>query len=164
MLPYLLIAGAVLVLDQVTKWLVQASMAPFQSIRWVDGVFSLTYVKNYGAAFGILYYQTFLLIGITLALFAVIWVNRRQFHLQSRIFRLGLALALGGAAGNFLDRVRLGYVVDFLDLQYWPVFNLADTGIVIGVALIIYALLREDFAKKAGRREQLPEEYRGGDQ
>ena len=159
---YLLIGAGVLFLDQATKWLVQTRMVPFQSLHWIDGVLSLTYVKNYGAAFGVLYYQTFLLIGVTLVLFAVLWINRRRWFRQPFLFRIGMTVALGGAIGNFSDRVRLGYVVDFLDLPHWPVFNIADAAIVSGCALIVYSLLREEL-KKDGHRKQLPEEFRGGE-
>lgn len=122
---------------------------PFQNVWVINNVFGITYVRNYGAAFGILQSQTLLLIALSLAVFFIIWANREKLKDYAQVFQVGLGLALGGALGNLVDRIRLGYVVDFLDFQLWPVFNLADIAIVVGVGLIIIGLC---FEKKEFRK------------
>jgi signal peptidase II len=151
---YLTIACLALILDQATKWLVQIRMVPWQSIAVIPEIFSLTFVKNYGAAFGILYYHTLVLIAITIAVFVMVWLHRSQLYAYPSIFKFGLACALGGAVGNFLDRIRLGYVVDFFELHFWPVFNVADIAIVIGVGLIIIGLIKDELPKWSRKVEQ----------
>jgi signal peptidase II len=141
---YLLLGFVVVVLDQATKFMIQTKMSPWQSISVLPGWFSITFVENFGAAFGILQSKTFLLIGMTIVVLLVVWFNRRQLHKFPRVFRVGLALAIGGSLGNFVDRVRLGYVVDFFDFHVWPVFNVADMGIVCGVGLIILGMFGRD--------------------
>ena len=106
----------IVVLDQVVKFLVAHEMFPGMSIPVIQDVFHITFVLNPGAAFGILAHQ-------------------RSF------FIVGTALLLGGALGNLIDRVRFGHVIDFFDFRIWPVFNIADIAIVVGVAAIIYAIL-----------------------
>lgn len=142
---YWMAALLVFLLDQSTKWLVQLKMTPFQSIKIGGDWFCLTYAKNYGAAFSIMDGYTPLLIIISAIVFILVWLNRHRLSAYPGLFRWGLAVGLGGAAGNLADRIRLGYVVDFLDFRFWPVFNLADTGIVIGVGLILAGLIISEY-------------------
>ena len=101
----------------------------------------LTYVQNTGAAFGLFKGQQFLFIIFTLGVIAwLLWELCRP--LLPRVPRWGCALVAGGAAGNLLDRWRFGYVVDFLDLRVWPVFNLGDSAITIGITLLCLYSLR----------------------
>ena len=116
--------------------------------------------RNFGAAFGILQSQTFLFIGLTLVVIVSVWVNRRRLPDYPRLFQIGLAIALGGALGNFSDRLRLGYVVDFIDLNFWPVFNIADMAIVSGVLLIIWGIYLKDRKDKASETPE-PESQSG---
>ncbi len=157
-MPYLYLTILVVLIDQASKLLVQAKMGPMQSISVIDGWFSLTYVTNYGAAFGILQSQTLLLIGITLGVIIMVWINRKKMSEYPSLLQIGLAIALGGAVGNLIDRIRLGYVIDFFDLQVWPVFNVADMAIIAGVCLIIAGMLLKDFRdkklKKTGSNSQ----------
>lgn len=139
-MSYYLLALLVVVTDQLLKVIIALKLEPFQSVWVFKNVLSITYVRNYGAAFGILQSQTLLLITLTLVVILFVWVNRNKLSGYPKVFQLGLALALGGAFGNLVDRVRLGYVIDFLDLQLWPVFNFADIAIVGGVGLIIIGL------------------------
>ena len=99
-----------------------------------------TYVENRGAAFGLLQEQTtfFILVGVTVI--GVILYSFRQMPRPSIILTVALGLQLGGAIGNLIDRVRFGYVVDFMDLSVWPVFNVADSAIVCGVVGLAYTL------------------------
>lgn len=150
-MPYLFLAAAVLILDQATKLIVQGQMSPFQNIPLIPDYLALHYTMNYGAAFSMLWSQRWLLILITLAVFAVVWAKRKLLAQYPQRSRIGMAVALGGALGNLTDRIRLGYVVDFIYLHFrsvfgWPVFNVADMAIVAGVGLIIWGIL---FQKKA---------------
>lgn len=139
-MPYFLLTLLVLIFDQVVKVIVTLKLEPFQDVWVVKNVFSLTCVHNYGAAFGILRSKTLLLITLSAAVILFVWIKRKKIACYPKGFQIGLALALGGALGNLIDRIRLGYVVDFLNFQVWPVFNLADIAIVTGVGLIIVSL------------------------
>jgi signal peptidase II len=150
-MPYFYLTLLLIALDQATKLMVQAKMLPMQSIHLINGWVSLTYVTNYGAAFGILQSQTLLLVAVTLAVIVMVWVNRRKTSSYSRIIQIGLSVALGGAIGNLIDRVRLHYVIDFFDFYVWPIFNVADVAIVTGVCLIVLGMFRKEFKKKSNR-------------
>jgi len=143
-MPYIVIVVGVLLLDQITKIIVQMKIPPFQSINLINNWFLLTYTQNYGAAFSILQSQRLFLILITLVVFAVLWFYRHQLAKYPTIFHYGLAIALGGTLGNFVDRIWLGYVRDFIDLRIWPVFNVADIAIFIGVGLIVLGMFRKE--------------------
>lgn len=135
------IATVVVVVDQLTKWIVQTIFQLGMSIPVWKDVFHLTYVQNPGAAFGILAHQHFFFLLATVALFAVFFYFLPYIRGQGRCMNVGVALLLGGAVGNFIDRVRFGYVIDYFDFRIWPVFNMADVAICIGVGLMVYAIL-----------------------
>lgn len=142
-----LTAAAVFVLDRITKAVVQARMALGESIPVVPGVFHLSYVRNPGAAFGLFPDRTaFFVVATVLVVGLILWYAWRV-GVPRRPVRLALGLQLGGALGNLVDRATAGTVVDFLDFRVWPVFNLADTAIVIGVGIfaleVVGAMLRE---------------------
>lgn len=141
--PWFLISAAVVVADQLTKWLVLARFAPGERLE-VTPFFNLVLAFNKGAAFSFLAgaggWQTPLLVAF--ALVACVIVSVLLLRSPGRtLFCAGLALILGGALGNLLDRLRLGHVVDFLDLHaagwHWPAFNVADSAITVGAALLI---------------------------
>jgi len=134
----LLIVGV----DQCLKALVQSQMAPAQSVPLIPHVVHLTYVQNTGAAFGLLRGSTGLLILVSLGVMIWAVAELRAPTTTSRSAQTILALIVGGAVGNLIDRVRVGYVIDFLDLRVWPVFNLADSAITIGVALLMLHTLQ----------------------
>ena len=146
-----LIAGVtVLVLDQVTKVVVARSMTLYESIPLLP-FFSLTYVRNTGAAFGIL---GGLPPAVRLPLFCLVTIGAvfalmsylRDLRPNETLAAVALGGILGGAAGNLLDRIRFHEVVDFLHLHYagfdWPMFNVADSAISVGVALVLIRSLR----------------------
>lgn len=146
MVSFFSIILAVVCADQVTKhWIVQ-HFALHESKMVIPDFFNLTYLTNNGAAFSMLagqpalWRQTFFVAAACVAL-AIIWIAQRSFGRRSRLYSVALALIAGGAVGNLIDRVRLGFVVDFLDVyvgQYhWPAFNIADSAITIGVTLFI---------------------------
>lgn len=139
-----LIAAAVITADQLSKQLVAARMEAGQSLAVMEGVLYITYVRNPGAAFGMLPYQTAFFITITVVVAALIVYYNRVLSGDHRLLRFGLALQLGGALGNLVDRVREGYVIDFINFTVWPpVFNLADTAIVTGIGLFLIAFWRD---------------------
>ena len=145
------IATAVVVLDQIVKAAVRSTFELHESVVVIPSFFNLTRVHNYGAAFGLMNAAEFpfktvvLSIVATLALGALSWYGA-TLPAEQRLARLGLALIIGGAAGNLIDRLRSGYVVDFVDL-YWRdwhfwAFNVADAAITVGVSLMILDLLQ----------------------
>jgi len=143
-----LLALAVVLFDQVSKLYIEAYMSVGSSVPVVNNVFHITLVLNPGAAFGILEHQQWFFIVVALLLFAAVAFFYRRLALLSQTLRLGVALFVGGALGNLIDRIRLGCVVDFFDFRIWPVFNVADTAIVLGVGLIGWGMLQLSEAKK----------------
>jgi signal peptidase II len=135
----LIILLATLTADQVTKLLVVLNMHPGQSIP-ASGFFRLTYVTNSGSAFGLFPNQTLFLVLASFVGIGVLLIFYRTNTTNSIILRLSIGLQMGGAIGNLVDRVRLGYVVDFIDLGAWPVFNLADSAIMVGLAGLFLTL------------------------
>jgi signal peptidase II len=149
-LLFFAIAGLVLALDQVTKYLVRANLSLGESFP-DEGPVRITYVTNTGAAFGILQGQTLFLMVTTFFGLAAILLYYLYPPMEHGILRLALGLQLGGAVGNLADRVRLdGKVTDFIDVGPWPNFNLADSSIVVGVTIIIaFFLLIEGRHRRA---------------
>ncbi|WP_027414517.1 signal peptidase II [Aneurinibacillus terranovensis] len=142
---YYLIAFIVFMLDRFTKWLIVHDMTFGQSIPLWPGVFQITSHRNRGAAFGILQNQrTFFLIITIVVIVGIAWYLRKVSR-TSPVIAWALAFILGGAAGNFYDRLITGEVVDFFDftLIHFPIFNVADSSIVVGVCLFIIDALRE---------------------
>jgi|GEM_PF-989694 signal peptidase II len=135
----LIILLTTLTADQATKLLVVLNMHPGESIP-DSGFFRLTYVTNSGSAFGLFPNQTLFLILTSFVGIGVLLLFYRINPVNSIILRLSLGLQLGGAIGNLVDRVRLGYVVDFIDVGAWPVFNLADSAIMIGLVGLFWTL------------------------
>lgn len=139
----LLVVAAVVAVDQFSKYLVASLMEVGQSIPLIKGFLAITYVRNPGAAFGMFPYRTVFFIIVTLVVMGMIIYYYRALPAGYTALRLGLALQLGGALGNLIDRVRYSCVVDFIDVSFFPpVFNIADTAIVIGVILFILAFWR----------------------
>ena len=143
------VAGAVIVLDQATKWLVRHNF-PFEGsgCEVLPGLFSLCYVRNAGAAWGVLSgRQTFLILFSLAAMALLVW--RRHTLLGELPCRwLVLGLLMGGITGNLIDRIWLRYVVDFMDFYYgsshFPAFNVADSSICVGVGLFLLLQWREE--------------------
>lgn len=134
---------ATFIMDQVSKAAVQSLMFLGESIPVAPPFFYLTYIMNPGAAFGLLADQTPLFITVGVLLAIGVLVVYRKIPPEKILIRYGLGFILGGALGNLADRLRYGRVVDFLDFRVWPVFNLADTAIFIGVCLLVRELLKD---------------------
>lgn len=147
------IVGAVVLLDQLTKRLVVGEMELYETIPVIPGLLNLTHIRNSGVAFGMFSTAEFAykpVVMTVVALLALVGVGlyATQLPLAHRWARAGLALILGGAAGNLVDRARQGYVVDFVD-AYWNgwhfwAFNVADAAISVGVGLLIVDLFRPE--------------------
>ncbi|MFO7154226.1 MAG: signal peptidase II [Caldicoprobacter oshimai] len=137
------IVAFIVVLDQVTKYLAKTYLKPVGSIPLIPNVFHFTYVENRGAAFGILQNQRWLFIVLTVVVSAVIVYYLFTRSQESIVLTIALSMILGGAIGNLIDRLRLGYVVDMLHfvLIDYPVFNVADSFVVIGTILLAYYIL-----------------------
>jgi signal peptidase II len=151
---WLAVSGAIVLLDQLTKYAITASLAPRQAIE-ITSFFNLVLVHNRGAAFSFLAgaagWQREFFIGIALiAAVWIVWLLRR--HPQQTLLCAALSLVLGGAVGNVIDRILVGAVVDFLDFHafgyHWPAFNVADSAITCGAALLIWDGLRPSKAKQ----------------
>lgn len=141
----LIMSFGLILLDQATKLMVQQHMYRGQTIELVQNILSLTYLENPGAAFGIFPYRTTLFIIVTLAVIAFIFYYFKNLPRQYFLMRLGLALQLAGAIGNLIDRVRTGYVIDFIDLAFWPpIFNVADVAIVVGIIIFVCSFWRKE--------------------
>lgn len=145
-MSYYLIIFICIIVDQLTKlWIVSVFML-YESVEVIPGFFNLVYVVNKGAAFSMLAdvespwrHYFFVVVGVAAMIgLTVVYYQTRK---QSKIYGVALALICGGAAGNLIDRVRFGYVVDFLDFYvrsyHWPAFNVADSSICVGVGLFL---------------------------
>jgi signal peptidase II len=138
------IAIIVTILDQLVKWLVQTEMDLGETIPVIPHIFHLTYIHNPGAAFGILPHQEWFFLAIVVVLFGAYFVMRKKIPQKPVYFPMAVAMLLGGALGNAIDRVRYGSVVDFFDFRIWPIFNVADIFICVGVALIVFYFWRHN--------------------
>ncbi len=138
---FFLIAAAVLALDQVTKVIIRAWLDRGEAWPDHDMILNIVNVSNSGAAFGILQGQTLFLVITSLVGVAAIALYYVFPPLEHGLLRAALALQLGGAAGNMIDRVRTGEVTDFVNFSFWPAFNVADASISIGVVTIIMFFL-----------------------
>lgn len=149
---YLAITALVVVFDLWTKWLVLRRIDLHEAIAVVPGFFQLVHVRNTGAAFGLGANAESRLVPILLntgaiAVFCIVAVYAMRSPVTDRLLQTGLHLILGGAIGNLVDRFRFGYVVDFLDVyagrHHWPAFNVADSAICIGIALLFFDMRRK---------------------
>lgn len=148
------LAGLIIALDQITKLYIDHHFGLHQSVSIIPNFFNLTYIRNTGAAFGLLskapesFRIPFFIIVPLVALTVIVLIFKKTQETQLLMIT-ALSLILGGAIGNFIDRVRFNYVIDFLDFHWfnkyhWPAFNVADATIVVGVALLIFYTLAYD--------------------
>ncbi len=137
---FLLCVATVFLLDRITKIIVVKKLFLDESLPVFGKIFSITYIKNTGSAFGIFPGAT--KVFICLSGLAIILIIVFLFYLKQKDYfiKFGLALILGGAIGNLVDRLAFGYVIDFLDFKIWPVFNLADFFISIGCFSLLFKI------------------------
>lgn len=146
-LALLAVAAAAILADQLTKQVVGRTLAVGERVDLV-GPFSIRHVENSGIAFGLFASRTTFVIAITaIAVGWMVWFFARSGR-RHPVLPVALGLVLGGSVANLIDRMRLGRVTDFLDLEAWPAFNLADTFIVVGVGILFAALVLVDRSKR----------------
>lgn len=152
LLPIALIVSTVIAVDQVSKHLIRANfeLGASHPESWLV---RLTYVENTGSAFGLFTGQTVFLIFASIFALAIVVFMFRHAGISSLPLRISLGLMLGGGLSNLADRVRFGGVTDFLDLRVWPIFNLADSCVVVGIALLAFTVFMRDRGKGLGVRD-----------
>ena len=157
----LLVALCVVLLDQASKEWVRGAFSLHESVPVIPGFFHLTYIRNTGAAWGMFSGQNIALSALALVMLAVLVVFRRKILPPGRVHRVALGLLCGGIAGNLFDRLRLDYVVDFLDFfvrtSHFPAFNVADSAICVGVGIYVLGTLLAKTPEAVPARGESPE-------
>ena len=143
----LLIAAFVVAVDQFTKYLVTSNMSEGMGIPIIDGIFHLTFILNPGAAFGILENNRWFFVVTAVSVLLFLFCYRRAIMAESKLVQMGIALFAGGALGNLIDRIRTGLVIDFFDFRIWPIFNVADIAICLGVGLILWSTIKTELKR-----------------
>ncbi|MCB9800090.1 MAG: signal peptidase II [Candidatus Omnitrophica bacterium] len=162
------VAFLILILDQLTKFIASLKLISGESFPVIENIFHLTLVHNKGIAFGFFYEHPLILLSlISLSILILAFFAFRHCSDRCRMFGEGqtmnigkhpdliaFAFILGGAAGNWLDRIRYGAVIDFLDFRIWPVFNVADSAITVGVGLYLIYFLKQQIHQNAETSER----------
>ncbi len=148
-----LLVVVIFLLDQLSKWAVLRWLKPVGSIEMPGGFWALTYSENTGGAFSFLrgHNTVFIVCGILISLGLVYLIATSED--LTTVHGWAFGLLLGGAAGNLLDRIRHSFVVDFIDFKVWPVFNIADSGISVGIALLLWLMITEKEPEDQAARE-----------
>ncbi|HKM16724.1 MAG: signal peptidase II [Firmicutes bacterium] len=146
---YVITCASIVMIDQLSKHLISTNFVEGESVRLLPYLY-LTYVKNVGAAFGLFANWRWVFIILGIAVVVAAFYFRELIKRQSWYVRWGVTLAIGGAIGNLIDRIRIGAVIDFIDVTFFSIFNLADISIVAGVALLFLEVLIND--RKAASR------------
>jgi signal peptidase II len=144
---YLGLGFGIVAVDQLTKLWIQRHVALGDARPLLGGLVYLTHAQNPGGAFGLFPHQNWLFFGVMVLLVVLVVKLVYPMTKRSPLLCCGLSLGLAGAVGNLIDRLRVGRVIDFIDVGFWPVFNVADGAIVIGVALLFWELLGGRAAK-----------------
>ncbi|MDD4873928.1 MAG: signal peptidase II, partial [Dehalococcoidales bacterium] len=143
---FLLVGSLVVAMDQVAKYIVKKALDVGESFQ-ITSFFQFTHVHNTGAAFSVFREHTFLLsifsmIGIAIILFLVFYLSSRIEYLRSTPAKISLGLIFGGTLGNLIDRLSYGYVIDFIDFSFFATFNVADSAISVGAAVLALSYIR----------------------
>ena len=143
---YLITVIIVLIIDRVTKFWVVSKMELAETIPVINGFFHITYIKNSGAAFGMLANMRWVFISITVLVLIAILYMANKVSKENIFLTVTYAMITGGAVGNLIDRMKTGLVVDFLDFRgIWPyIFNAADSFVIVGVFLLTWQILKSD--------------------
>lgn len=144
---YYVVAFIILLVDYLTKWMVRVRLDPIQSVEIIPGYLRLSYWQNSGVAFGLFdavasVWKPYILAALAVVAVVVIVVYGEHMPPERKLLRASLAIIIGGILGNFVDRIVRGYVIDFIDFHiydtfHWPTFNVADSAITIGIALLL---------------------------
>lgn len=132
----ILLVFLIIIIDQITKFLVETNLINTK-VPVIENIFYLTYLQNTGGAWGLLENNKMIFIIVIPIVLIAIFIYLFKCKNISKLESLGFCIVIGGAIGNYIDRLVRGYVVDFIDLVVWPVFNIADVAVVVGVGLII---------------------------
>lgn len=153
-MKYYLLSFIIVLIDQVSKYLTQAYVDIGQQIEWIPGLLSITHIHNTGAAWSILEGQMWFFYIITVIV-AVMIIYYMQQMKNEPLLKTGLAFILGGAVGNFIDRLMHQYVIDMIQLDFidFPIFNLADTALTIGVILLFIQYIFLDRQEKESKAD-----------
>ena len=148
-----LITLLVVTADQLSKLWIRSNLALGEAVFEV-GFFRFTHVQNTGAAFGLFQGQSFALtivnlVGLAAFLFFILFYYRRFPYLHNTLGKIALGLVPGGIVGNLIDRLRFGYVTDFINFGFWPAFNIADAAGVVGIIILTYSLIRLTWIKES---------------
>lgn len=155
MILCLILAAMAVLLDQITKLLVLQNIGEGASVEGIRGVFRLTYIENKGAAFGILAHQRWVFMVLSVIAIAAILFYLWKEKPKSILVRLSLGMILGGGVGNMIDRIFRGAVIDFIDLEFMDfyVFNIADSFVCVGCALLILYMILSEVREKKQKKE-----------
>ncbi len=152
LIVYYLLTVFIIGLDQITKFLVVENMDIGENIEVIPDFFYLTSHRNAGAAFGILQGQMWLFFIVTVIVIIAVVYHLQKYGNDSKLFGIPLALILGGAVGNFIDRLLFGEVVDFFNVYIftynYPIFNIADSALVVGVLLLVIKITADEWKEK----------------
>ncbi len=153
---YYLIAAVVVALDQLTKWLAVDYLKPEGSVPLIDGVLHLTYAENKGAAFGMMENSRWVFMSVSTVAIAVLLVVIARYGKRYKFATFAVSMILGGGIGNMIDRLRIGYVVDFVDFRLinFAIFNVADSFVTVGAALLVVYLFMELVREGKAEREK----------
>lgn len=154
----ILITAIVVILDQITKMYINLNFRLGESVPVIQDIFHITYVRNTGAAFGLFsnaseLFRTLFFLSLPPVAMLVIFMLLKNTPDKEKLQSIALCLVFGGALGNYIDRIRFRYVIDFLDFHYknvwsYPAFNVADISIVCGVMVLFYFMFMEEWKKK----------------
>ena len=160
---YYSVAFIVLLVDFLTKWIVRVRLDPNQSVEIIPGYLRLSYWENSGVAFGLFdavtsVWKPYILAALAIAAVMVIVVYSAHMPPERKLLRVSLAVIIGGILGNFADRIVRGYVIDFIDFHiydtfHWPTFNVADSAITIGIALLLIDTVKNPAVEPAVKKD-----------
>jgi signal peptidase II len=159
---YYLVALLILLFDHLTKWIVRAKLSPELPVEIIPGYLRLSYWENSGVAFGLFndvvsFWKPYILAAMAIVAVLVIVIYGMHMPAGRKLLQLSLAIMIGGILGNFADRIIRGYVVDFIDFHihesfYWPTFNVADSAITIGIALLLIDTIKSPVDDKVAQQ------------
>ena len=158
---YYSVAFIILLVDYLTKWVVRVRLDPIQSVEIIPGYLRLSYWQNSGVAFGLFdavasVWKPYILAALAVMAVVVIVVYGAHMPPERKLLRASLAIIIGGILGNLVDRIVRGYVIDFIDFHiydtfHWPTFNVADSAITIGIALLLIDTVKNPAVNPAGK-------------
>jgi len=138
--PLLLVALPLVIIDQISKLMVQSNLHLYGTINVINGILDIVYYRNDGAAFGIFKGMNSVFIVIIIIAIGFILMYYRSFR-YNLWMKISLGFLLGGALGNLIDRIRAGYVIDFINFRWWPAFNIADASVCVGAVMLLAHML-----------------------